>query len=565
MKNIKLWCLACLSICLIVFPVVSKAQDFDEMNDQADNEYKAENYQKAIELVTKAINLKVNARSYFIRADCRFSTKDYEAALSDYNTAISDYSNYYTTDKYKGRMYYWRGRTKQKLSKYDDAITDFNSSFTYNYEEPGYAYWNRGNCYYELGEYQKADDDYAKGIDRVSDSKDLAKLYKYRGDCMSHLINYTEADKMYTRSISYNADYYSAYWSRAYYRNLDGKSNDAIDDYKKAISIIQASGTNSNSDDLAAIYRNLSLLYSDLKRDDDAMEAINKALLADPNYIKGFQTRADIYQHMKNYEKAKADYTNAISLSTDDKVIADIYFERSYQLDWKILDYRSALDDLNKSIALDGKDGMKFWHRAITYDYKKDYPKAMADINKAIELYGDKTSSGIYTLRASIKEKMNDIKGAISDYQAALKLDNSSASIYYNLGRLFKTKMNNNDLAQTNLTKAIDLAKDDGASATGAYAKVVNGQSKEGIEMVLAKVDKSATDSYEYKWQLHNAACIYALSGNKIKALEYLDKSLEAGFDDYNHLVNDRDLVSLTLLPQYKAILVKYKVPTPKW
>jgi hypothetical protein len=82
---------------------------------------------------------------------------------------------------------------------------------------------------------------------------------------------------------------------------------------------------------------------------------------------------------------------------------------------------------------------------------------------------------------------------------------------------------------------------------------------------VLAKVEKHRDDKYENKWQLHNAACIYALSGNNMKALEYLDKSLAAGFDDFNHLVNDRDLVTLVALPQYKAILAKYNAPQPKW
>ena len=159
MKNMKLFLLAGMAICCSFLPLLGTAQDFDGLNDQADDEYKAEHYQKAMDLATRAINLKVNARSYFIRADCRFSLKDYEAALSDYNTAISGYSNYYTTDKYKGRLYYWRGRTKQKQAKYEDAITDFDASFTYNYDEPGYAYWNRGNCYYETLEYQKADDD----------------------------------------------------------------------------------------------------------------------------------------------------------------------------------------------------------------------------------------------------------------------------------------------------------------------------------------------------------------------------------------------------------------------
>ena len=185
MKNIKLLWIACLFACSNLLPLTGFAQEFDDLNDQADKEYAANNYQKAMDLANRAISIKVNARSYFIRADCRFSLKDYDAALTDYNTAISDYTNYYTTDKYKGRMYYWRGRCKQKLTKYDDAITDFNASFTYSYEEPGYAYWNRGNCYYELGEYQKGDDDYANSIDKLTDTKDLAKLYKYRGDCQA--------------------------------------------------------------------------------------------------------------------------------------------------------------------------------------------------------------------------------------------------------------------------------------------------------------------------------------------------------------------------------------------
>ena len=58
--------------------------------------------------------------------------------------------------------------------------------------------------------------------------------------------------------------------------------------------------------------------------------------------------------------------------------------------------------------------------------------------------------------------------------------------------------------------------------------------------------------------------CIYALAGNAQKAFEYLDRSLKAGFDDYLHLVNDRDLLSLMKLPQWKTILAKYKVPAPK-
>ena len=566
MKNLKLLWIACLTICCSFTVYSSFAQDFDELNEQADKEYLANNYQKAVDLATQAINRKINSRSYFIRADARFSLMDYESALEDYNKAITDYNSYYSTDKYKGRLYYWRARCKQKLNECTDAIIDFTTCLSYNYEDAGYAYWNRGNCYFEQTKYQESDDDYTKAIDRLSDSKDLAKLYKYRGDCMAHLLKYSDADKLYTRSISYNANYYNSYWSRAYYRSIDLKYDDAIADYKKTVSIIEASGSNSNNEDLPAVYRNLALLYYDLNKNNEALEAINKSLLADPNYINGFQTRADIYQQMKNYAKAKEDYTNAITLLNDDKAISDLYFDRSYKLGWKTLDYKSTLDDLNKSIALDPKGAMKFWHRSITYGYKKDNVNSLADCNKAIQLYNEKVPSGLYQLRASLKEKAGDFKAAINDYQLALKTDDKNATLYYNIGRLFKTKLNNSGLAETNLVKAIELDKTDGiASSTYAYAKIFLGETQEAIAFILENIEKNKDDSYQYKWQLHNAACIYSLAGNKLKALEYLDKSLAAGFDDYDHLINDRDLISLTALPQYKTILIKYKVPQPKW
>ena len=79
------------------------------------------------------------------------------------------------------------------------------------------------------------------------------------------------------------------------------------------------------------------------------------------------------------------------------------------------------------------------------------------------------------------------------------------------------------------------------------------------------QLEKESTDKYRHKWNLHVMACIYALGGDNNKALEYVEKSLIAGYKDHDHLVNDRDLESLLVLPQFKAILTKYKVPLPKW
>ncbi|HEY4337873.1 MAG TPA: transglutaminase domain-containing protein, partial [Puia sp.] len=53
----------------------------------------------------------------------------------------------------------------------------------------------------------------------------------------------------------------------------------------------------------------------------------------------------------------------------------------------------------------------------------------------------------------------------------------------------------------------------------------------------------------------YNFACTYALVNQPIPALEYLEKSLHAGYTNYTHIINDGDLVSLHNNPRYQALL----------
>ena len=558
-----------LLICFVLLftPVFSAAQEFDDLNDQAYKERDNKNYKRAIEICTQSINKKVNARAYILRADCRYELNDYEAAMDDYNSALTYYSDYYGSDnKEKAGIYYYLGRCKQQLRRYNDAISDFNTSLTNNYSEPGYAYWNRGACNYNLGKYKDAEDDYIKAIDRISDNEDLSALYEQRGDCQAQLGNYETAYTLYARAITYNANNYNPYWQRGHYKSQEGKYEEALTDFNKAIELITAEGNTANNNDLAILYRNRALMHKSLKQYDDALAAINKSVQTDPNMSKTYRIRGEIYQAMKKYDKAGADYENAITLQTDKKIKSDIYLDRS-MMKWNILDYKSCLDDLNKAVEADSEDGMNHWHLSMLYGYKKNYPFAIKECNAAMDVYKSDSSStaSLFWLRASHKDNAGDYKGAVEDYQAYLKYYPNSYSGYYELGRLFKWKLKNNDLADANLSKAVEMADKYKDTVKGCYIKIIKGEKEEALKTMLQVMQlTSQTDDYYYKWNLHNLTCLYALAGNIPKAFEYMDKSIKAGFDDYLHLVNDRDLVSLMKLPQWKVILAKYKVPQPK-
>lgn len=553
-------------IAILSFHSPLLAQDFDELNNQAYKERDNKNYQKAIELCTQAISKKVNARSFIIRADCRYELKDYKAAIDDFESALTYYSEYYSDNKEKAGIYYIMGRIKHELGRYSAAISDYNSALTYNYEETGYVYWNRGASYYATGKYKEADDDYIKAIDRISSGDDLSILYSNRGDCQVQLNNYETAYTLYARAITYNPKNYNPYWQRGHYKSQKGKYEEALDDFNKAIEIIREAAAPANTNDLAILYRNKALMHKDLKQYDEALAAINKSAATDPNMAKTYRVRGDIYKAMKKYDKAKADYENAITLQTDKKIKADIYFDRSI-MEWNLLDYKGSLEDLNRAIIQDPSDGMFYWHRSMLFGYKKNYPAAIREANAALDLYRSDSSStaSLLWLRASHKDNAGDYQSAVEDFQTYLKYYPASYSGYYELGRLFKMKLKNNDLADANLVKAADLARKVNDTSKLCYISLIKGDKEEAFKRMTEHIEANKNDDYQYQWELHNMTCLYALAGNTSKAFDFLDQSLKAGFDDYLHLVNDRDLLSLMKLPQWKTILAKHKVPVPKF
>jgi len=53
----------------------------------------------------------------------------------------------------------------------------------------------------------------------------------------------------------------------------------------------------------------------------------------------------------------------------------------------------------------------------------------------------------------------------------------------------------------------------------------------------------------------YNFACTYALVNQPAPALDYLERSIRAGYTNYTHIINDGDLVSIHNSPRYKALI----------
>ena len=84
-------------------------------------------------------------------------------------------------------------------------------------------------------------------------------------------------------------------------------------------------------------------------------------------------------------------------------------------------DYKGAILDFNKAIALDPNNAISYAGRGFPKGILKDYPGAILDFNKAIKL--DPNNDIYYTFRGNAKAALDDPKGALEDYNKAISLN----------------------------------------------------------------------------------------------------------------------------------------------
>jgi tetratricopeptide (TPR) repeat protein len=87
--------------------------------------------------------------------------------------------------------------------------------------------------------------------------------------------------------------------------------------------------------------------------------------------------------------------------------------------------------------------------------YKAKYQDCKNYCDSAIKF--DSTQFWYYSTRASAKENLNDIKGALLDYNKSIKLDSTIAVAYYLRGLLYYLRLKNKRAAYADLKMAADL------------------------------------------------------------------------------------------------------------
>jgi tetratricopeptide (TPR) repeat protein len=227
-------------------------------------------FDNAISSATQAIFLFPDlAPAYNVRGNAYYGKKDYKKSIEDKTIAIR------LTEKKKEELQREIGNSGNV--KTNEILNEMNTS-------KAWLYFNRGNAYDDLGDFENAEKDFSEAIRLIPK---FANAYHSRGEKKKK-----------------NGDYISA-----------------IEDFTKAIE--------NDYKILHFAYNNRADALYHLKRYEEAISDCQAAIDIDPAYARAYNTCGIIYESMNDLDNARLYFKRAIAVNPNDpgpkKTLQNLY------------------------------------------------------------------------------------------------------------------------------------------------------------------------------------------------------------------------------------------------
>jgi tetratricopeptide (TPR) repeat protein len=235
-----------------------------------------------------------------------------------------------------------------------------------------------------------------------------------RGCLFSVNGNFNQALADFENSILANPTYSESYYDKGALYNSIGDKVSAERYYSEALKYDTLYPSINNLYEYA--YINLASVKLSLKKDDETIDLLNKAVIKYPNNCSIHNNMGLAFFAKGDYSSALAEYNRAISL---DPTI-NTYFNNRGMAEFKLKNFAEALDNFNKSLELKSGFQDALTNRGITKNELADYAGAISDLTSVIN---SNPGNGIaWYFRGKAYSKLNMGTEAENNYQMAEKL-----------------------------------------------------------------------------------------------------------------------------------------------
>jgi tetratricopeptide (TPR) repeat protein len=234
----------------------------------------------------------------------------------------------------------------------------------------------------------------------------------------------------------------AAYAQRGYAYTLLRKLPEAEKDLDQAVKINPKSA-------MALVHR--ANFWNVSGKPERALADSELALRLDARMPLAFYTHAGAALNLKQYNRAIADYSEALRLRPASG--ADVYKLRGRAY-YRNGDYKHAVADYDEQLKLDPKDVGTLLNRGDALRAMGEFARAGADYNMAVKLAPD--NPGGFNGRGFIRLATQDFKGAVNDFDEAIHRGANESAIFVNRGAAWSA-LKENDKALADFNAAIKL------------------------------------------------------------------------------------------------------------
>ena len=377
-------------------------------------------------------NLAINDLNKVLRIDSLSDDAYYERSFINWielerpDLGILDMSNAIKINPTEPLYFTFRARMFQDLDSLGLVLPDLTKAIELDSND-AYTWFVRGGFYKSIGDVDNAIKDNLEAIE-VDSLYDFA--YEDVIELYLELEDIDNAEYFHSRLITLFPDNSLYYNNRGFfYKNQKEEAGLALADFVTAIEIATAS--NDNWQIMRAI-NGKAILFEEREEFKLAIDEYTIAISTEESPIL-YENRAAVYQKLKDYNNAIADFTQSIELDKENPVRyelrADCYVEME--------DYTNALLDLSKAIDLSPEDPYFYTYRADFYcNYLENSTKALEDYDNAIKLAPN--YKWPLNNKALIFLKQEKYDQALEIYDLIISFDSTYWTAHYNKADIFQ-------------------------------------------------------------------------------------------------------------------------------
>lgn len=490
--------------------------------------FQNQDYQTAVDCLNKELaDDAKNGYAYMWMAIAYTTVDDYGSILTYSDKAIQ-----YLPKKDKesrGVAFNLRSSAYSGLGQQDLALADISEAINLDPKDVDYLN-SRAQIYFEQFQYDLADAD-AKKITELEPGNPLGWLCLGRNADARK--DYDKAIEHYNYAVKLDNSNAQSYSLRAYTYISQKRWSEATDDVVSAFSIDITDGgaldcVNTLADSASVVL--CSKMKIQAKKDPN-------------NSLWPFIIGAT-YEKRGNMTEALEFFNKSFDIEPSAGAAQRLSAAYSYADNLKM-----ALDFADRAIQMDSTDTDGLYSKAMAYFKARRWE----DADRALSIYLDAEPerADAYCYRGFTRDHLGKTNEAADDYDTAITLQPMVISYYFR-GRHY-WNLGDKDKAIADFKQAVEMDTVPDPASPSIMLLGYLGRTDEA-EALIAEIGKDAESMV-----LYNVACYYAMFGDKQKAVDFLNQSVDKGFLRLTLLENDSDMNSIRSMDGYKKVVERLK------